>query len=151
VTTPRGSADWPTYDDKSVLGQVGVSAVALSVSKNLQWGFRDKPTIDLGIDGEIEVREEDGTSRGRLISVQIKCGQSFFRSESEHGFRYRPKPQHLNYWLSHSTPVLLVLVDENTHTCYWQHVTAERLRIENGSTSSTCRERRHSALARWRR
>lgn len=46
--------------------------------------------------------------------------------------RYRPKSQHLNYWLSHTTPVLLVLVNENTNTCYWQHVTAEKLRIENG-------------------
>lgn len=95
-------------------------------------GLSGQTQIDLGLDGEIEVREPDGTTRGRVLSVQIKCGSSFFRSESDRGFRYRPKPQHLNYWLSHTTPVLLVLVDDEVGTCYWRHVHAKNLTNVDG-------------------
>lgn len=123
---------WPTYDDKSVTGELGVGLVQVAATRNLRWAFRNKPTIDLGIDGELEPRNLDGTSNGRIISVQIKCGKSFFRSPQERGFRYRPKPQHLNYWLAHTTPVVLVLVDDEAGDCYWQHVTAENLTIVDG-------------------
>lgn len=132
MTDSRLLEQWPTYDDKSLKGDLGVAMVKLAVARNLGWAFRDKSQIDLGLDGEIEVREPDGTTRGRVLSVQIKCGSSFLRSESDLGFRYRPKPQHLNYWLSYTTPVLLILVDDETETCYWQHVHAKNLRIVNG-------------------
>jgi Domain of unknown function (DUF4365) len=97
------------------------------VANELHWAFRDKPQIDIGIDGEIEVREPNGAMRGRIISVQVKCGKSFFRAETESGFKYRPKPEHLNYWLSYTTPVVLVLADETRRVCFWQHVHPKNL------------------------
>jgi len=123
---------WPTYDDNSLKGDIGVATVKLAVASQLRWAFREKSQIDLGIDGEIEVRDVDKKSRGRVISVQIKCGESFFRSRSDTGFRYRPKPEHLNYWLSHSTPVVLILVDDASRTCYWQHVHPKNLHSVDG-------------------
>lgn len=125
-------SEWPTYDDNSLKGDIGVALVRVAVAKKLRWAFREKSQIDLGIDGELEVREPDGKSHGRLISAQIKCGSSFFRSENENGFRYRPKPQHLNYWLGYTTPVILVLVDDETETCYWQHISVETITDVDG-------------------
>ncbi len=118
---------WPTYDDNSLRGDIGMAFLKLAVSKGLGWAFRDKPQVDLGIDGELEVRDEDKKTRGRLVSVQVKCGRSFFRAETERGYQYRPKPEHLNYWLNYSTPVILVLVDDERGVCFWEHVHPKNL------------------------
>jgi hypothetical protein len=65
---------WPTYDENSLKGDIGMALTRWKVANELHWAFRDKPQIDVGIDGEIEVREPNGAMRGRIISVQVKCG-----------------------------------------------------------------------------
>jgi hypothetical protein len=95
----------------------------------LGWVFRETSSSDLGIDGEIELREHDKTSHGRLISVQIKCGKSFLREQTTTGYIYRGSFKHLRYWTEHTTPVIVILCDPETETCWWQAVDLQKVHL----------------------
>ncbi|GGU15164.1 hypothetical protein GCM10010178_03330 [Lentzea flava] len=88
--------------------------------------FREPGEEDLGIDAHFEI-VEDGKSLGLLLAVQIKSGRSWFESPAEGGWWFRPDQDHVEYWLSHSIPVIVVLADNESSTCYWQHVSASTL------------------------
>ncbi len=106
--------EWPRHGQSDLTGDIGVALVARTVAQELKWIFRPKPAHDVGIDGEIEIRDADGTVHGRLIAVQIKTGASALRSRDGSGYRFRPKSRHLHYWLAHSLPVALILCDETS-------------------------------------
>ena len=42
---------------------------------------------------------------------QVKSGESWFRKSTPEGLVFRPKGKHVKYWLGHSLPVAVVLVD----------------------------------------
>lgn len=110
----------PAYDPTA---REGVAATALTVTKELRWIFREQPTDDWGIDGQIEVVDDLPT--GRLIAAQIKSGESFFNEETDAAFVYRGTQRHLDYWRGHSLPVVLVLYDPRSSTAYWEAVRDE--------------------------
>lgn len=95
-------ADWPTFSDEDRGGRTGVNLVGLEIHKLLKWVFRETSSSDLGIDGEIEVRNPDKTSHGRIIHAQIKCGKSFLQEGTPTGYVYRGSLKHLRYWLNHT-------------------------------------------------
>lgn len=99
----------------------GVALVQLAVHK-AQWIFREHKEVDHGIDAHIESIIE-GEVSGRLIALQIKSGSSYFEEETKDGFVFRGESDHLDYWLNHSLPVLLLLVDPLKSAVYWAHVT----------------------------
>lgn len=114
--------NWPISSDEDGLGRIGVHLVGTKVLRLLGWVFRETSSSDLGIDGEIEIREHDKTSHGRLVSVQIKCGSSFFRERTSTGYVYRGDTRHLQYWAGHTTPVVIILCERETENCWWQSV-----------------------------
>ena len=57
------------------------------------------------------------------MAAQIKCGKSYFSSEDDDSFIYYGKAKHLEYWLLHSLPVLVILCDDQSGICYWEEVT----------------------------
>jgi len=69
---------------------------------------------------------------GLMVGVQVKSGPSFF-TEAEiseggqvHGWWFRDADRrHVDAWLRHSLPHLIVLHDPATRTSYWAHVTDE--------------------------
>lgn len=107
--------------------RVGVNAVETLTLNELDWIFREQPITDMGIDAHIEsVIEGDPT--GRLMGVQIKTGKSHFTIKEDE-LVYYGSLVHLNYWLSHSLPVILVAHLPDTNETYWIQVnsnTAER-------------------------
>lgn len=108
---------------KGLLGDMGV---ALTRFRCGQIGliFREKPSQDYGIDGEIEILS--GTNpTGRLISVQIKCGPSYFSEANDVGFIFRFDAKHYDYWTNHALPVIGVLVDHESEICYWGNISKE--------------------------
>jgi hypothetical protein len=105
--------------------QAGVHAVGLIVNEKLHWIFREQPVSDYGIDAHIEVVEPDGSLKGRLLGVQIKSGPSFFSESHPYGWIYRGEKRHLDYWLRHVLPVIVVLYDLESGETYWQAVTPE--------------------------
>ncbi|MFC5659761.1 DUF4365 domain-containing protein [Streptomyces nogalater] len=109
--------------------RVGVSLVSLQVVSELGWLFREQETSDVGIDAHLEVvlgasmsPGTSGKSTGRLLAVQIKSGPSQFAGAADGGWWYPCDAAHVEYWTSHSLPVVVMLVDTGTHSVYWQHV-----------------------------
>lgn len=103
--------------------RAGVAAVQVIIT-DLKWLFREQPISDFGIDAEIEI-VSSGKATGRLLAAQIKSGRSYFGKKTNTGFYYRGNLQHLDYWLNHSLPVVVVLHDPETGTCFWESVSSE--------------------------
>lgn len=112
----------PIVSDESELGALGVRIVDGIVHDELHYIFRARERRDLGIDGEIELVDEQDEKRrgtGRLVAVQIKCGESFFREVDDDSFIYRGELKHLEYWSDFSLPVLVVICHPVTREAYW--------------------------------
>lgn len=124
-------ADWPTFGDDDRTGRIGVHLVGVRIHKYFGWIFRETLSSDLGIDGEIELREPDKTSHGRLISVQVKAGASFLRERSTTGYIYRGSYRHLRYWSEHSVPVILILCNPDDEMCWWQNIDLQKVQFHD--------------------
>lgn len=113
-------------------GGVGVARTSLAVQDSLGWLFREQPTQDYGIDAQAEI-VETGEPTGRLLGMQIKSGNSWFKEPTAGGWWFRPKPKHVKYWTRHALPVVVVLVHPQTKLCHWQIVTSKTLQTsKNG-------------------
>jgi hypothetical protein len=78
---------------------------------------------DSGIDGEIElVDPATDLTRNFRIGVQSKATEGRWRSETDEGFFYRPKPEDLEFWLGSNQPVLLVCSRPKTGEAYFRNV-----------------------------
>jgi hypothetical protein len=108
-------------------GDAGVHIVGTIVNRDLRWIFRDQPVADYGIDAHIEVVDDAGQPTGRLLALQIKTGRSYGPHRFSSG-----NLRHLNYWLEHSLPVVVIIVDEETETAYWRPVSEPIERTQNG-------------------
>lgn len=106
------------YPEESRVSRIGVQIVGEKFER-CGYIFREQPISDCGIDAQVEW-VENGIATGELIALQIKSGSSFFSEESFEDFVYRGDRKHLDYWIRHSLPVLIVLCDVRTTRCYWQ-------------------------------
>jgi hypothetical protein len=57
----------------------------------------------------------------------VKSGPSYFKTETEEGWRYSIKKNNLEYWGKYALPVILVFYDPDADRAYWQVVRAENL------------------------
>ncbi|MFC3077819.1 DUF4365 domain-containing protein [Phenylobacterium terrae] len=122
------------FDNTAALADEGVAAIGRLFNRRLRWIFREVAKRDVGIDAQVEVCR-DGLVTSRLLALQIKSGSSYFREPLANGWIYRGGPDHLDYFLAHSLPVLLVLYDPEEERAWWQEVTAANARrTEHGWT-----------------
>ncbi|BCB40556.1 hypothetical protein BCJMU51_5474 [Bacillus cereus] len=121
----------PRFDGNK--GSKGVNLVERTIMEELGWIFREQPTQDYGIDGHMEVVDEDFVT-GRLIAIQIKAGNSYLKEETNSGFVYRGKIEHYNYWTNHSLPVVLILCDLENDICYWEQISEDTVEIISDSS-----------------
>lgn len=98
----------------------GVALVQRIVSRDLGWIFREQTVVDQGVDGQVEVAVE-GRGTGRLIAIQIKSGSSYFRRVKD-GWAFYYSERERELWLGHALPVMVVLVDLEDDTAYWQRI-----------------------------
>lgn len=99
------------------LGLVAVHAVCTKM--NAVW--RPTPTTDLGIDGQIEFLEPASmVSTGKILSVQIKSGPSYFAAEAEDFVPFYPKLAHRRYWSSLKHPVFLILHEGDRDATFFE-------------------------------
>jgi hypothetical protein len=99
----------------------GVTHTQQAIEDKLGWLFRNQPTEDFGIDAHAEVVDGEDV-RGRLLALQIKSGESSFKESGPGGWWFRPDKEHVQYWLNHSLPVVVVLYHPVTQQCHWQLV-----------------------------
>lgn len=114
------------YSNKSSTDRIGVQTVGLEFEKH-GYIFREQPISDCGIDAQIELATENEIASGKLIALQIKSGVSWFKESNEKGYVYRGDREHLEYWLSHSLPVLIVLCNTKTSVVFWQSISTDTI------------------------
>ena len=95
--------------------------------------FRETPNADVGIDGFVELVDEDSGATGATVAVQIKSGTSYLRGAGAH-WNYYPADKHPSYWEMYPLPMLLMLHDPTDDTVYWADVRLQ-LRSPGGKRS----------------
>lgn len=105
--------------DRDPIDRAGVLLSGFRITAELNHIFREQETSDYGVDGHVETRD-NGNPTGRLIGLQIKTGSSYFDNERDDGWIFRPEDRHIRYWLAHSLPMYLLLVDLDAREIYWQ-------------------------------
>jgi ribA/ribD-fused uncharacterized protein len=126
---------WSSQIDADTSGMAGVHLAGLKITKELRYIFRPKPISDIGIDAEIEIRSQ-GKGNGRLIAAQIKSGERYLRERTLTGFVFRGSTEHLQYWLAYAVPVILIICDPNSETCWWQLVDLQGVRFHKSGWST---------------
>jgi hypothetical protein len=121
------------YNPSDAQERQGVAIAELLISKSGHI-FREQEANDVGIDAHIELVDvKTHGATGQLIALQIKSGSSFFQEFNDDAVTFRGKLQHLDYWLNHSLPVFLVLVDTEKQKAYWQEISRATIeRLEKG-------------------
>lgn len=109
--------------------RIGVSAIDHQIS-SLGWIFREQPIVDMGIDAHIEVVDSNPT--GKLLGVQIKTGASHF-TNYDHHLLYYGKLTHLEYWLKHSLPVIIIAHLPESDDTYWVEVSEKTVEMTEKS------------------
>lgn len=104
---------------QSFIGQQGVSLVERIVQK-MGYVWRPTAIFDVGIDGEIEIRDPTtGEMTNTIIKVQVKATTNQFQSEREGSFEYRCEQKDLDYWLHGNVPIILVVCRLDRDEAYW--------------------------------
>ncbi|MEG4044065.1 DUF4365 domain-containing protein [Microcoleus sp. Pol17_C1] len=101
-------------------GRIGIAGTQL-IFERLGCIFREQPIEDYGIDAHVEFIE-NGQATGKLIAVQIKSGDSWFKEKNGNNIIFRGNNEHLEYWQNHSLPVIVVLYKDSENSAYWQAV-----------------------------
>lgn len=109
--------------DREVQGEAGVALLELLIQRHFGWSLKRYGHPERGIDAIIELAD-DGVLNGRLIGVQVKTGASYFKP-TEGGWRFSSDYNHLDYWLNHSLPVIVALVNLDSSEIYWSRVSRE--------------------------
>ena len=91
------------------------------------WLFREQYTHDYGIDAQVEI-VEGRRPTGNLIAIQVKSGSSYFTESSHNNIVFRTEEKHINYWVQHSLPVIIVLYDPDEDELIWEAVTENTIK-----------------------
>jgi len=92
-----------------------------NVAISLGWMWREQPLLDRGIDGHIEICE-DGKPTGKLIAVQSKGGESYFRRSRDGRLSISLELKHLSYWNNFALPVIVVGHLPSEQASYWIYI-----------------------------
>lgn len=112
--------------------RIGIHRSALIFLEQFGWIEREQPISDFGIDMHVEI-VNDGIPTGQIFAIQIKSGSSYFKEETATGYIYRGKSKHLEYWLSQSLPVLILIYEPRFNSVFWQLVSPSNpIRTEKG-------------------
>jgi len=127
-----------------LVGERGVSAFT-SAALDLGWIVRRQNESVQGIDAQVEkvdmVARKNGAPKqvatGRLIAVQIKSGESWFRRPTKTGGWWFPfTERERNLWLNHALPVIVAAYHPEHDEVCWQRISA----------ATTTKPRRATAL-----
>lgn len=106
--------------------RIGLTLAQLKFEK-LGIAFREQPLIDVGIDAQIEFKE-DGRFTGKILGIQVKAGTSYFKEETSDYIIFRPSNKNNgDYWLNFCLPVILCLVDIEKELIYWEFINSDTI------------------------
>lgn len=108
--------------NSGLTSRLGVSKADSELTK-LGFAFREQAILDYGIDAIIEApNSNEAYLSGKLIAAQIKTGNSFFAEKKDESIVYRGELKHLDYWLNHSLPVIIILYSPEQDKCIWTSI-----------------------------
>lgn len=119
-----------------VTGNVGETEVAAKFER-LGWGVASNPKHDLGTDLWLMARDKRLFDLGLVVGAQVKSGPSWFRKKKQKrdqsgvvlGWWFTDKDrEHVDAWLAHSLPHVIVLHNLDTQVSYWVHVTDDAVK-----------------------
>ncbi|WP_339625410.1 DUF4365 domain-containing protein [uncultured Winogradskyella sp.] len=105
---------------------IGVNATEKIFLKEFGWITRRILESDMGVDMEVEICVNNNPT-GQLIGVQIKTGASYFKTDRFGDVIYRGSQTHLDYWLNHSLPIIIILHNPDDNSTIWQKITSETI------------------------
>ena len=119
-------------------GDIGVGIAKLVFNQQLGWMFRQTPQeADFGVDGYVDIETDEGHVTGKSLAVQIKTGESYLKSTNDGAnWIYVGDLKHINYYINHDNPVLLLVVDPKSNRIWWRRFSAyETERTKSGWTT----------------
>jgi hypothetical protein len=107
----------PVAPDSSIIGRVGVfyTGYICALAGLL---FREVTISDVGVDGQIELVDDEKRATGMLAGVQIKSGDSFVDVKRK-TFTFRAEPKHFEYWKRYCLPVFGVVFSPTLKKAVW--------------------------------
>ncbi len=125
----------PKYTQSKKKGRDGLNIVTKIVEKTFDWIVRpNHQEDDYGIDAYIDITI-DGYVTGKSIAIQIKSGESYLKELNNEFWNFIGEKKHLNYYLNHDTPILIVLVDLVMEIAYWEVCKIEYISLNETSWS----------------
>ncbi|WP_080904044.1 DUF4365 domain-containing protein [Parabacteroides sp. Marseille-P3160] len=125
----------PKHTQSKKKGRDGLNIVTKIVEKEFDWIVRpNHQEDDYGIDAYIDITI-DGYVTGKSIAIQIKSGESYLKELNNDFWSFIGEKKHLNYYLNHDTPVLIVLVDLDKEIAYWEVCKIEYISLNETSWS----------------
>jgi hypothetical protein len=111
--------NFPKQSQSQKTGRSGETYIEWFVTSVLGWIYRPVHNeSDFGIDGFVDIVTDDCVT-GRGLALQIKCGNSYISKVTDGGIKYEGSNQHLNYYLNHSVPIVLIVLDSDCSKGYW--------------------------------
>ena len=104
--------------NSDMIGSRGVNLIA---GRILEMGYLWYPTVgpEAGIDGRLEIRNENAEVTNLIVSVQSKATDGSFEGETDTGLTFACSERDLRYWLKGNLPVILVYSRPKTNEAYW--------------------------------
>jgi hypothetical protein len=100
-------------------GLSGESYIEYFVINELKWIFhQNSQGSDFGIDAYIEVVENENVT-GKLLALQIKHGNSYFKYKKQNAYKYIGDKKHLNYYLNNGLPLIIIIADDKFKRIHW--------------------------------
>lgn len=122
--------DLPKYIKSNKTGRKGLNILTRIIESEFGWIVRpNHQEDDFGIDAFLDVII-DGFVTGKSIAVQIKSGNSYLQEIDDDYWQFIGKKKHLNYYLNHDIPVLIILVDEQKEVAYWEICKIEYVNLQ---------------------
>ena len=114
------SNDFPKMNTSKQKGQSGQSFVEHFITEEFKWIYHGIPVEkDYGIDAYLEIVDNQNVT-GKQIGIQIKHGNSYFKSKTDGGYKYVGEDKHLNYYLNIEQPVILLIIDDDFKRMKWE-------------------------------
>ncbi|HDR4590241.1 TPA: DUF4365 domain-containing protein [Bacillus cereus] len=130
----------PNSGRKSHKGKVWELEVLYLFYAKLHWLYTDIPhENDLGIDGLIEVLDNERRPTGQALGIQCKRGKSYRVTYTNDSNIYiKVKIEHVNYWRSHNLPIIIMIdfegkTEEKNKEKYWVYFEPNIIQYEGVS------------------
>jgi hypothetical protein len=112
--------NFPIFSRSTQKGELGIVLVSRLFFEEFKWRFRRvHQEDDFGIDGFVDIVNDNNQVTGRSFAVQVKYGDSYFKESKYSEYWYLGKNQHRNYWLNHPVPVVIILVNPDNEEMFW--------------------------------